>query len=112
MKLEEFLDDLQNTDWQLDGLLIVIEPFLSIIESQNIWYSYGFCYISCHSVQKSFVSGYRGKSELPMSMDEESKFFNDLLTTQLDELFAEKNIKSRYVIKPVVPFDLDEIERL
>lgn len=111
MTLEQFLDHLQSHNWDIDGLIIIVEPFLSITEKNNIWYSHGFCYISCQSVSKSCISGYTGKSELPMVMEEEGDCFNELLTAQLDELFNSKNIKAKYSIKPVVPFDMNLIEK-
>lgn len=90
-------------------ITVIVEPYLSIKKSGDLWYSDGFCYITSSFLDHILVEGYKGKSEVEINIREEENRFIDLLHLQLDEVFSSLDAKNiEYIYKPVTEYIIKE----
>lgn len=109
MNIEDFKDYLLLLKDIPSKITVIIEPYLSIKKSGNLWYSYGFCYLTSSFLDHILIEGYKGKSEVEITIKEEKNKFIDLLHLQLDEVFSALGVKDiDYIYKPVTEYTLKE----
>ena len=108
MDIEEFKLFLLNQKGIPENYLITIEPYIAIEKIDDVWFSFGFCYISSSLFRPTFVGGYKGKSETIIDIKKEQNTFTDLIHLHLTETFSDEKFKNheiRFEFKTATQFE-------